>query len=752
MDPSPTAPETATIETRLEPLSGPLVVPLFATTLFLGSFLMFMVEPMIAKMVLPILGGAPMVWNTCVVFFQMLLLAGYAYAHGASVWVHPKRHAVVYSVLLLLPLAALPFRIHAASGPLPQSHPILWLFVALATSVGPAFFVLSTAASVFQKSFSMTNLAGARDPYFLYAASNLGSLVALASYPTLIEPTLRLDEQIRFWTVGYAIFAVIAILCLGVGRQPLTSPEAASSGASEEIEDAQQPTWSRRVRWVALAFVPSSLMLGVTTYLSTDIAAVPLLWIVPLWLYLLTFVVTFGSKGGQVRAIANRVLPVVIVPLALMMVAQVKGPLSFVIPVHLLVFVSAALLCHGELAHDRPLSNHLTEFYFWLALGGMAGGLFNALLAPVIFTRIVEYPLVLGLACLLRPRAAGTAEGRRPLDLVLPACAVSLAVILIASAGRLAIPPRLLLAVCGVFAIAAFSRSRRRVPFALTLGAMLLIGPWAGDAGEQVLYAERTFFGVYRVSVDRTGSYHGLAHGTTLHGVQALDSAREREPLAYFHHTGPFGQAFAGIPQLSTAPEIAVVGLGIGTLSTYGTPGQRWTIYEIDPAVERIARNPAYFTYLRDCGDRCRVVLGDARLSLATASPQQFGFIVLDAFSSDAVPMHLITSEALSLYLTRLSPAGVIAFNISNRHVLLSSILARLASSHGLVALEQRDIFKGGPWPKDKSESHWVFMARDRRDLGQLVTDSRWTPPTAPLSTPLWTDDFSNIVGVLSLR
>ncbi len=294
MDPSPTAPETATIETRLEPLAGPLVVPLFATTLFLGSFLMFMVEPMIAKMVLPILGGAPMVWNTCVVFFQMLLLAGYAYAHGASVWVHPKRHAVVYSVLLLLPLAALPFRIHVASGPLPQSHPILWLFVALATSVGPAFFVLSTAASVFQKSFSMTNLTGARDPYFLYAASNLGSLVALASYPTLIEPTLRLDEQIRFWTVGYAIFAVIAILCLGVGRQPLISPEAASSGASEEIEDAQQPTWSRRVRWVALAFVPSSLMLGVTTYLSTDIAAVPLLWIVPL-------VVVSPDVRGDVR-------------------------------------------------------------------------------------------------------------------------------------------------------------------------------------------------------------------------------------------------------------------------------------------------------------------------------------------------------------------------------------------------------------------------------------------------------------------
>jgi hypothetical protein len=753
MDPSLNGQEIASIETRLERLSWPLIVPLFATTLFLGSFLMFMVEPMIAKMVLPILGGAPMVWNTCVVFFQMLLLAGYAYAHGASLWIPSKRQAVVYSVLLLLPLAALPFRIHAQSGPMPQSHPILWMFVALATSIGPAFFVLSTAASVFQQRFSMTDQEGARDPYFLYAASNLGSLVALASYPTLIEPTLRLDEQIRFWTVGYAFFAIIAILCLAVGKQQLTSfAEIASSGVNADTEDATPPTWSRRVRWVALAFVPSSLMLGVTSYLSTDIAAVPLLWVVPLWLYLLTFVVTFGSKGGHVCATANRVLPVVILPLALMMVAQVKSPLSFVIPVHLLVFVSAALLCHGELAHDRPSSSHLTEFYFWLALGGMVGGLFNTLLAPVLFNRIVEYPLALGLACLLRPRAQSPAQGRSRLDVILPACAAALAVILIASAGRLAIPPRLLLAVCGGFAIAAFSRSRLRVSFAVTVGAMLLIGPWAGDAGERVLHAERTFFGVYRVSVDRTGSYHGLAHGTTLHGVQALEKAREQEPLAYFHRTGPFGQAFTGIPQLSTAPEIAVVGLGIGTLSAYGTDGQRWTIYEIDPAVERIARNPSYFSYLRHCGDRCRVVLGDARLSLATASPRQFGLIVLDAFSSDAVPMHLITSEALSLYLSRLSPGGVIAFNISNRHVLLSSILARLASSHGLVAREQREIFKGGPWPKDKSESHWVFMARNPEDLGSLVQDPRWTAPKAAPSTALWTDDFSNIVSVLSLR
>jgi hypothetical protein len=485
---------------------------------------------MIAKMVLPILGGAPMVWNTCVVFFQTLLLAGYAYAHGASSWLRPKRQSVVYSVLLILPLLALPFRIHAASGSV-QSHPILWLFVALATSIGPAFFVLSTASSIFQKLFSKTNQAGSRDPYFLYAASNLGSLVALASYPTLVEPTLRLVEQVRYWTVGYAFFAIFALVCVSIAKQHGTQAAAAAAAA----EDEQVPTWSRRARWVALAFVPSSLMLGVTSYLSTDIAAVPLLWIVPLWLYLLTFVVTFGSKGDRARVIANRALPLLILPLALMMVAQVKGPLSAVIPVHLLVFLAAALLCHGELSRDRPGASHLTEFYFWLALGGMAGGLFNTLLAPVVFSRIVEYPLALGLACLFRPRANDAVERGRARIALVPLCALACAAFLILTAGRLAIPPRLLLAVCGVLAVAAFSQSRRPFSFAVTVGVMLLVGPWASDSGERVLHAERTFFGVYRVSVDRSGSYHGLAHGTTLHGVQALASDREQEPLTYFH-------------------------------------------------------------------------------------------------------------------------------------------------------------------------------------------------------------------------
>ncbi|PWT86447.1 MAG: hypothetical protein C5B57_01055 [Blastocatellia bacterium] len=754
MDSAPTAANVADVDARPSRLPFPYVVPLFAITLFSGSFLMFMVEPMIAKMVLPILGGAPMVWNTCVVFFQTVLLLGYAYAHGSSAWIKARRHTFIYAILLVLPLATLPFRIHSASAATPTAHPIAWLFVALVTSIGPAFFVLSTGASIFQKWFSATDHVAARDPYFLYAASNLGSLISLAAYPALIEPTLRLDDQARLWAIGYGVFALLALVCVAlVRRHPLKAIEAAAATAAHASSDrVEELTWRRRSRWLALAFVPSSLMLGVTSYMSTDIAAVPLLWVVPLWLYLLTFVVTFGSKGDTARVLANRFLPLAVLPLTLVMIARLHGPVSAIVPLHLFVFATAAMLCHGELAHDRPTPRHLTEFYFWLALGGMAGGLFNTLIAPIIFDRIVEYPLVLGLACLMRSARAGTDQKRHLLDVVVPLCVTVLAILLITGIGGGAMNPRVVVVFASVLAVIAFRQSPRPVPFAVSVGAMLLITPWLSKADETVLHAQRTFFGVYRVSLDRNAQYHALAHGTTLHGMQALDPARQSEPLTYFHRTGPFGQMFAVLPQVSQTPNVAVVGLGVGTLASYATSDQHWTFFEIDPAVEHIARNPAYFTYLRQCGDRCRIVLGDARLSLAHESDTQYGLIVLDAFSSDAIPMHLITREALSLYLRHLAPQGVMAFHISNRHVLLNAILARLAASHQLPVLEQRDLFSGAGWPKDKTESHWVVMARADRDLGALQSDPRWSPPALTASTPLWTDDFSNILGVLSLR
>jgi hypothetical protein len=381
----------------------------------------------------------------------------------------------------------------------------------------------------------------------------------------------------------------------------------------------------------------------------------------------------------------------------------------------------------------------------------MLGGLFNTLAAPLLFSSIAEYPLVLALACLFVParRAAATSGRENVRDMVVPLGigAVTAALILVASAWGA--DNGLLVAAVGLPALLAFGQRRRPMRFALSIGAILLAGLSIGRMGDRILHAERTFFGVYRV-VLREGRHHVLAHGTTLHGMQALAGPEMGEPLTYFSRASPFGQAFAAL-RTAHVGNIAVTGLGIGTLAAYAQPAQRWTFYEIDPALETIARNPAYFTYLERCGNRCRVVVGDARLELARASREQYDLLVLDAFSSDSIPIHLLTREALGLYLTRLAPGGVIIINITNSYVSLAPMVGNLAAAHNLIAVEQFDRPTAN-WSPTRFVSHWIVMARRREDLGSLMADPRWKPLVASTAGPTWTDDFSNIVGVLKRR
>ena len=730
------------------------LVAVFSGTLFLSAFLMFLVEPMIARMVLPLLGGAASVWNTCLVFFQALLLCGYAYAHGSTSRLGPRPHAVVHVCLVLLPLLVLPIRL-AGGAPPATENPVGWLLLALLTSIGLPFFVLSTSAAVLQKWYAATGDEGARDPYFLYAASNLGSFVALIAYPLVVERTLPLRQQAQVWTVGYAVLAVMTVVCAAAAWRSAPAPSLVEGPARHDEPDAvagggEAIAWGRRARWIVLAFVPSSLLMAVTSYMSTDVAAVPLLWIVPLSLYLLTFTVAFSPSASSARALAARLMPMAAIALALVLVAQMNKPLTLVIPLHLAVFTIVALVCHGELANDRPSPARLTEFYFWIALGGMLGGLFNALVAPVVFTGIAEYPLVLVLACLVRPGAIGMAVRdswrRDALFAVAVGGAAAVSVLVNNSFGSAS---RFLVLGAAVPALIAFSQQRRPLRFALCIALLLLSGELVQSPFGRAVYATRTFFGVYRVRVDEQLHYRFMFHGSTLHGMQSLLPERRAASLSYFHASGPIGQVFANVPAAAAAGEVAVVGLGVGSLASYAGPAQRWVFYEIDPVVERIARNPAYFTYLSDCGARCRVTIGDARLSLVRARPQQFGVIILDAFSSDAIPIHLLTREALALYQSRLAPGGVIALHISNLHLSLSPVLGRLAQAEGLTALWQREPASAGSFADGKFPSEWMVLARDPRDLGRLTADPRWTAPQVQPSTPLWTDDFSNILSVL---
>jgi len=730
------------------------IVPLFATTMFLSGFLVFLVEPMVARMVLPILGGAPMVWNGCVVFFQIVMLAGYAYALGVSRWLGLRQHVILHAALLIAPAAALPFMIQAGSVTPPDGNPLLWLLLLLTATIGIPFFVLSTSASVLQHWLSRTDHPSARDPYFLYSASNFGCVLALASYPVLVEPIFTLRQQTRLWTIAYAAFAVLAAACATVawrhsGGRGQDSQMPAQSIMCTDLAGAPV-TWLRRGRWIALSLVPSSLMLAVTSYISTDIAAVPLLWIVPLGLYLITFALAFGRHSAAAGAVAKRALPLLVVPLAVFMLAKLRAPLGVIVTLHLSAFAAIALNCHAELARDRPEASRLTEFYFWVSCGGMLGGLFNTLAAPLLFDRIVEYPLVVSVACLLFRAPDASSDSRSPLADAFATIVVGVltaAVLLISSGRGLALQ----LAALTVPAVLIFAQRREGRRFGFCMAALWAASVAVGNADERTLYETRTFFGVYRVSEDASRRYRALAHGTTLHGMQALAPERRHEPLTYYHQTGPFGQAWQALPRAAAGREIGVVGLGNGTLASYARPGQHWTFFEIDPAIERIARTRAYFSFMDECGGRCRVVIGDARMSLGRVPEHTYDLLVMDAFSSDAIPMHLMTREAFSLYQSRLAAGGTLAIHLSNRHLQLAPVVARLAASQGFVALQQLEQVGAG-WPEGKNPSHWAVMARNRSDLGDLIGDPRWLPLTASVTTPLWTDDFSNILSVLALR
>lgn len=733
-------PEQASVRTSAA------IVLLFGAGLWASAVLMFLVEPMAAKMVLPHLGGAPAVWNTCVVFFQGMLLAGYAYAHAGPGWLGVHRHAIIHVGLLLGSTLALPSALRMGS-PAGDSDPIGWLLLELLTSLGLPFFLLATTAPLLQKWFSRTRHQAARDPYFLYAASNFGSLVGLLLYPAVVEPLLPLRDQALLWKYGYLAFACLVSVCaipLLLRRRALPAEGRDVVGAPDALPVAKLGTF-RRVRWMALSFAPSSLMLAVTTFISTDIAAVPLMWVLPLALYLLTFVLAFSSSPRYPRRGVDRALPLLLLPLVLFLVLRIGGPIGLVVPLHLAVFFLAALVCHRALADDRPDPAHLTEFYLLVATGGVLGSLFNTLVAPMLFTGIIEYPLVLVLVCLLRDPHEDASVGRQWRVAAPVLAGAILIAIMLATAKMDSLALRF--GLMGIPTFFCLSVSRTRVPFAGAIGAMLIAAAVQGDELGKVLHAERTFFGAYKVRLEPDGSHRTLAHGTTMHGVQSVDPSHALEASSYYHATGPLGDVFTSVPNAIAHPRVGVVGLGVGSVAVYRSPSQAWTFFEIDPAVERIARREEFFTYLSQCGAACQVVIGDARQSLA-ADRTQYGLLVLDAFSSDAIPVHLATREAIRLYFERLAPGGVLVFHVSNRHLNLETVLARLAEEQKLVSMIRRDRIATTD-VSGKTSSDWLVMARTREDLGALVTNAAWSRSQTSPRIGVWTDDFSNILTLL---
>jgi hypothetical protein len=752
--------------------------------LFAGATLLFAMQPMVGKMILPLLGGTPAVWSTCMVFFQAALLGGYAYAHVISARLRLSRQVPVHLIVLALPFLVLPLAVNPGLPRGGEGNPVLDVLILLSVSVGLPFLAVSATAPLLQQWFTRTGHPAAHDPYFLYAASNLGSMLALLGYPTLVEPHLHLQgaswlSQTRLWTAGYVGLVLLVALCALTLRW---TPAGATTGGTTVEPPEEWPAWPRRLYWVALAFVPSSLLLGVTTYISTDLAAVPLLWVLPLAIYLLTFILAFGRWPRRLHRLVVAATPAMVLLVIFLMVSSLPERIWITVLWHFGLLFVVALAAHGELAQERPAPRHLTEFYLLMSIGGVLGGVFNALVAPLVFRSLIEYPLMMILACvlLLAPRtpALGLGAGAgRALGLV--AIVAALALVLYSESIKVrtdfAFVARVLelsrdwvgtwldpveraankFMIYGPPIVLAGFLWRRPLHLGLALGAVLLISGYVDARNNDQIRQSRSFFGVVRISRDHDATgYTELRHGTTLHGRQSLEPARRAQPLSYYQPKGPVGQLFEELDRRPAPLSIAVVGLGTGTLAAYARPGDRVTFYEIDRLVRDVAFNPRYFTYAADARDRAvsvRLEMGDARIRLETVKrerPQErYDVILVDAFSSDAIPVHLITREAFRLYFDMLAARGILALHISNRYLRLEPVVANLAEDGRYAAMVQHgdtgDI-RGGV------EASWAILGRRPEDFGALASDPRWTEASLDPqpAVGIWSDDFHNLLSV----
>jgi SAM-dependent methyltransferase len=753
------------------------VLAAFTVAIFVGAALLFFVQPMVAKMLLPLLGGSPAVWNTCMVFFQAALLAGYAYAHWSVRFLGPRRQSVLHFVIVLAPLLVLPVVLRGGDPPA-EGSPVGWLLFALAATIGLPFVVAATGGPLLQRWFAATGHKSAADPYFLYAASNAGSLLALLAYPVLVEPMTTVGQQQWLWSGGYVLFAMLTIVCgvlvlrsAGGGAVAMAAPVPAPAAAAPEtpaspaapgvIKPVAMSPWRQRAWWLAMAFIPSSLMLGVTQYMSTDIAAVPLLWIVPLSIYLLTFILAFSGRPIFSVRLLSRILPVLVIALAVAFLTRATTPILVLIPLHLVTFFIAALLCHLRLAESRPPTTRLTEFYLLIAVGGVLGGIFNALIAPVVFTAVAEYPIAIALACLARTPSISWERKPRWMAPALDYGAPVVIGVLAFYGAWLGhhierglkeialsdLDAQLILGV-GVPAFACYLLATRRIGLALGIGALFTVALLKAASAGGVIYNERTFYGVHRVKFN--APFVELVHSNTAHGVQARDPVGRFVPLAYYSPQSPIGHVFEQFHSTELFSRVGIVGLGAGTIAAYGQPGQQFTFHEIDPAIVNIART--HFTYLEDTKAQWDVKLGDGRQTLARmVQDGEYGLLVLDAFSSDAIPVHLVTREAVQMYAQKLRPGGILAFHISNRYLNLLPVLERIAEDRGLALIHRNDpIDEVTSGRTGTFGSHWVLLARDRYDFGPLLRDVRWVGPTPGRRGPLWTDDYSNIVSIFT--
>lgn len=739
---SPAEPSTP-VGTR----GGRAVTVLFATTALLGAGLLFVVQPMIAKLILPSYGGSATVWSTSSLLFQVLLLAAYGYAHLSTRRLGRRWQPRAHLVVLLLPLVALPVAVPSDAAPSADASPVLWLLRTLLLVIGLPFLVVATTGPLLQRWYSWGDTHRAHDPYFLFAASNLGSFGGLLAYPFLIEPTLSLDAQRTAWSVGFGVFVLLTGTCALTVRGRVAPADAAVGAADSQVDLSSPPgattglTRRQVLTWTGLAFLPSSLMLGVTAHITTDIAAIPLLWVVPLATYLATFVVAFARTTRTPPVAVTRVAVASASVIVIGSLVPGAVPVVPAVAANLLMLAVVGYAAHARLAAERPPADQLTAFYLVVATGGALGGLLNGMVAPMLFDRVWEYPLALMAVPLLLLGLGADQDGWLLRQLGANRVRAALVVVLIALV-PLAALLAMWLGVRGTIGVTLLLLATgivgwwvAQVPRALLLGLVLVFALSAVGESRGVIEQSRTFFGSY--TVHERGGAHELVHGTTVHGRQLQDAGRRAVPTTYYSRGGPLGQAFAS----RSFASVAAVGLGTGTVAAYGQPGQRMTFYEIDADVVRIAEDPELFTFVADSAADISMVVGDGRLELAKEPQGSFDLVILDAFSSDSIPVHLLTEEAMRMYVDRLAPDGLLMVHISNRVFDLEPVLANAA---GRLALASA-IGRGGA-SDEGVESVWVALSREPRQVASLSAQDGWRA-LGP-DRVRWTDDYSSILSV----
>ena len=752
----------------------------FSLTLLLSSFLLFLVQPMIGRMLLPSLGGTPAVWNGCMLFFQAALLAGYAWAHYGPPKLGVKNHLLVHLFLLAAVCCLLPMKIVDSWAAPVDSNPMFWLLGQLTLCVGLPFFVISSSAPLLQRWFSLSasETEQGSEPWFLYAISNFGSLVALISYPFVFERIMGLTNQGIFWASGFLLltcmFANCAWYTLRNARpEVLTRPRTKTHTAPL--------SWNQRVRYIVLAAIPSSLMLGVTTIVSTDAGSFPLMWSIPLALYLITFILVFAKRQLLPHRWIVRATPFFLLAMPLVMTIDLGDNPALMIAAHFAVFFVVAMACHGEMARLRPPVEQLTEFYLMMSIGGVVGGAFNSLLAPVLFNSILEYPIVLIAASLVLPAWREIADEQNSTDRSPAPSWLSIEKIW-------AVPVALLVLLSGVWAF-EYSLLKLFRPLVMLLGfavpaavcillarsprrfvpcyALLLLGYPFIHVNHDVTLKQRGFFGVNEIAT--VGEFRTLINGRTQHGMQRIEETENPLPLSYYHPDGPVGDLFRQFGDQQN--RIGVVGLGVGTIAAYGQANQQLDFYEIDPIVYQMASDENYFSYLSSARSDVEVILGDARVQLDARRKRMsrltnvawrpnsnetqtknrlYGMMILDAFGSDSVPIHLLTEEAVELYLDSLDENGLLAIHISSKFMNFIPVGAALSQHFGLHSAVRTDAqLTQADRQSGRSASRYMIFSRDKETIDRFLDlENGWQPLKSDRPVH-WTDEHANILDVM---